>query len=170
MMVLLHSFSEAKLVAFADALRRAVYEELRVPPDFEYERDKDLLLFDGNKKSVRDHLIQCGDLGRALDPAHWVKRAFADYFVKPPGMNLICSDYRFKAELGEAEKAGIVVHTLRLYRSEVPVPPAGLPSEHSLDDVATDFLLVSETDADAEKEKLCKIMPQYAGYVSAGVL
>jgi hypothetical protein len=139
------SFAGAVIVGFHDKLRKEVYKWRGLPRDYNYEANKDVICSETGR-SLRDDMIAVGAAGRAIDPAYWVKRAFAGYFSCKTASRakLICPDHRFRAEYESAVAVGMKVVTARLYRSEVPVPPADIESEHDLDSFATDFLLVRD--------------------------
>ncbi|CAH6421706.1 Hypothetical protein HVR_LOCUS1346, partial [uncultured virus] len=68
------------------------------------------------------------------------------------------SNYEIPAE----QRSNIL--TVRLYRSEVPEPDANIDSEHDLDSVCTDFLLLRD-DVEGELEKAIEKFPQYSEFV-----
>jgi len=163
----LTEFAGAESVAFADALRRGVYGSLDLPSDYDYEVHKDQPIKQDPGVTVRDCMIALGDMGRTIDGAHWVKRALLE---KPSrkGGEIIFTDFRFPAEYYSVrDGAGIDVVVVRLFRSEIPVPPAGISSEHDLDAFETDFLLVRSEE---EFSRAVKIFRQYANYVQIGTL
>lgn len=154
------SFQGTKRFAFADELRRTVAWGLGLPINYDFEAKKDTDLVAG--KLVRQHLIDLGAAGRAVDPAYWAKVAMAplyDTTITPA----ICTDWRFVSEHLLAVKDGNVHPvTVRLYRSDVPVPARSIESEHDLDAVATDYLLVPPHVG--EFHAAARMWPQYRGY------
>lgn len=147
----------ARRVAFADILKDEVEASIKeyLPPGFDRERDKEKPLATG--KSFRQHCIDLGREKRAIDPFYWAKLAFSSVGLDE---SIIVTDWRYPHELEYAKRFGEVT-TIRVYRSSVPHPDPKEDSEHSLDPVSTDFLLVtSEKDfADA-----LQYFPFYSGF------
>jgi hypothetical protein len=73
------------------------------------------------------------------------------------------TDWRFYNELDCMLEEYPNLLTCRLFRSDVPIPPDNVVSEHSLKDYATTLLLIP--DKEGEFEKAVKIFPQYTGYI-----
>jgi hypothetical protein len=138
----IRSYVGAEIISFASALRACVFEALHIPPDYDYEKNKDVPVAEYGGKTLRDFLIRVASLGRAIDPAHWMKSALLPHFSKPGSQpkKLICSDFRYVNEHADACRNGIFVTTVRLFRSEIPVPP-DIPSEHELDNFCVRYVL-----------------------------
>lgn len=148
--------SKLKRVAFADKLKEEVMEGLSDTYTLSYlEGHKDEPI-DFGKPSFRQLLIEHALVRRAEKANYWseaaLKGARGDVFV---------TDFRFYDELVEAKKHGRVI-MIRLFRSAVEIPPANQASEHDLDSLATDYLLVQSAD---EFELAVKLWPQYKDYV-----
>ena len=63
--------------------------------------------------------------------------------------------------------------SIRIFRSEVPIPDVKEATEHSLDSFTTDLLILSGENSDVVKQEFeacCVIFPQYQKYVSKGSL
>lgn len=159
------SFVGAETTAFADELRRIVSNTLSLDAFFDFETNKDTKKIDG--KLVRQHLIDAVSEGRAIDPAYWTKRAFLKFFEEAgrEAKRVVCTDWRFINELKSAIDAGMSITTVRLYRSIVPVPPENIESEHDLDSIDTDYLLVPDKH---NFKEACKNWEFYSGYVLLG--
>jgi len=178
----LRRFMGAPRVAFADALRTAALAFLGLPPSYDCETTKDLPLPPectaavaplmarlGRPATLRDVLIHIGERGRAVDPAHWVKKALGPFYrpVGQPPQRVIVSDWRFVGELEQARAAGIAVTTVRLFRIAVPIPPQGIVTEHDLDATPTDWLCIPLGD---DPDVAFATFPQYRGYAFSGVV
>lgn len=146
-------------VSFADALKKEVVTLLKLPSSFDTELYKDQPLGDG--LTFRDHCIAVAADRRDEDPDYWVKTAFKGPVASQPTM---VTDWRYPNEYTWLKKQNLDVVTIRLFRKEVPVPDDTIISEHSLDDIATDFLLVPPNQSEIHLEALFKIMPQYRSY------
>ncbi len=140
-------------VGFADKLRQEVNQVLNIREDMDYDTFKEIVVSDG--KTYRDILIEYAAYRRDQDIDYWVKQVSLT-----PGQNYMVTDWRYKNEVEFLQKRGFVT-TIRVYRSEVPVPGKDVISEHSLDNECTDFLLISPSE---KFEEVCKLFPQYTGY------
>lgn len=138
-------------VAFADKLREEVNKSLNIIEEFDYDTFKEIVVQDG--KTYRDILIEHAAYRRNQDPDYWVKQ------INIVGESMI-TDWRYPNELLYLSKHCKAI-TIRLFRSEVPIPPSDVISEHQLDNTVTDFLLVPNEE---DFEKACKIFPQYQNY------
>jgi len=157
-----------KRVAFADELKHEVYAELKGSEQTsltlaELEVRKDARCFGSPPfSSFRDLCIARGQMRRAQDPDYWCRLALFDKRDE----HLVTTDCRFLGEV-KYSQAWFTTVTVRLFRSEVPIPPYhpdGLEqdSEHNLDAYPTDYLLVTD---EAEFPKAVAQFPQYADYV-----
>jgi hypothetical protein len=144
-------------VGLADALKLEVHQQLRdngvnLPP----HADKTMLV---NDRTLRELYIEHGTLQRRQNPDHWVTMA-ADQIA---GLNcsgcIDITDWRYLNELTYLRERFPVV-TTRIYRSDVPIPPADVESEHNLDLVLTDVILVPSNDVD----DCLQLFPYYADY------
>lgn len=156
--------------AFADALKVATHSWLKLVgcPAHAFEAVKNTMRLPdpttGETKTIRGHYIDFGQAARRKDPLVWaapVAKAIADYGKYTID---VTTDWRFENELAPRTHR---TATIRLYRSGVPVAKA-LPnrendSEHNLDNVATDYLLVPPGEFEAALKKF----PQYANYISS---
>ena len=123
-----------------------------------YESVKDTLIVEG--KLLRQHYIDYGAKRRAKDIDYWLKAAN----VKPGDY---IADWRFMNELYFC-RTRFPVLTTRLLRSETTHTDKSITSEHSLDQVQTDYLFVIAQSG--EFVKASKAFPQYAGYQAIGVV
>jgi hypothetical protein len=151
------SFVDSDTGAFADAIKSRVRFDLGYLGDF--EKDKDTLFIGG--KLLRQHLIDTGATGRAWNQGYWVNQLL---LAHANAKRLIVSDFRFKNEYYYAPATPF---TVRLFRSDVPVPAPDIGSEHDLDQFRTNAVLVpSERDF----EQCCDYFPMYSSYEHCGNL
>lgn len=72
------------------------------------------------------------------------------------------TDWRYPNELEYLKKyKNHKITTIRLFRSDIPIPSTETISEHQLDDMSTDFILVPKTNSEEEFTKACELFPQY---------
>jgi len=155
--------------AFADALKIATHEWLGLIgcPANAFDRVKETLTVPDpsskERKTIRQHYIDFGQMKRATDPLVWaapVAESIASYGKYTID---VTTDWRFDNELEPRTHRTV---TIRLFRSAVQVAKALVDrrndSEHNLDGWLTDYLLVPP----GEFEQAIKKFPQYADYVS----
>src|SRR5579871_6294520 len=165
---------KTKRIGFADQIKRDVnYELLGTYNPFAFDAFKDSLKvtkkgvpWASEMKTLRQYYIDHGCNMRKIDPDHWVKEA-----EKCIGDNTLINitDFRFPNEceyfVKKSEKYRVT--TVRIFRSSVDVPNINEPSEHSLDQFVTDYVVISGQDQETindEFNKLVKQFPQYADY------
>jgi len=169
---------ELNRFAFADVLKMEVHDYLKLEkkkPDA-YESEKNTMLMadpnSGEVKTLRQHYIDFGQMKRKEDKLYWCKKLNLD-------QGGILTDWRFKKEyeyMKNKYKASPEnkfkeqpVWTIRLFRSEVPIPDkledVEEDSEHNLDSEKTNFLLVPSP---VDFKNLVKIMPQYSDFERFG--
>ena len=131
-------------LALADALKREVCMKHKIS----YEEDKkDIknIILDGKIISFRDLCIKVGK--ETGDKQKWSKMILEQI---DPNKNYIITDLRFKHEIDCLhdywEKNHIEYKTVRLFNSNVQIPPSNIISEHELDEFKTDFLLVKKEE------------------------
>ncbi len=122
------------------------------------KNDSDLLLVNGQRISYRKLLIDHGAMRRAQSISYWIEKINCC-----ESNDIIVTDWRFPNELYwiDGHMTQCQVRTVRLYRSAVPIPPWEEPSEHSLDSMYTDVLLVP---SEADYEQCCRLLPHYREY------
>lgn len=146
---------------FADALKEEVFNIYGIPkniPDLEKDVKRYRHYLTGEIISARDAYIEYGANKRKEDIDYWCKKITNI----PKGIcSCIVTDWRF---INEVEYVSSNFHTItiRLYRSEVEIPPKDVVSEHSLDNYLTDYLFVRDEE---ELKKATEVFPQYASYV-----
>jgi len=164
-------FRGARSVAFADAIRKEARRILGLRPDYDLDTRKDVECIAG--KLVRDHLIEVGIRGRQRDPGMWTRIAILPSFVPrctsttTDPLAVVCTDWRFEIEYRTALSAGVQMVTLRVYRSNVPVPPPEVGSEHDLDSWPTTYLVVPD---ERDFTQARAVWPFYARYTMVGTL
>lgn len=150
--------------AFADSLKEEAAVVYGIPvnvPDDEKDVKQFIHYRTGDLVSSRDIHIEWGGIRRSEDPDYWCKEAFKR--VEFDKGCCVVTDWRYHNEAEYTHHSYDVI-TVRLYRSDVPVPDPRIESEHNLDNYRTDFLLLRD-DVDGEYEKAVEIFPQYIGYV-----
>lgn len=146
--------------AFADELKRQVQDRLKhagVIFDYEAEKDTRVFEFEGRKTTYRQECIDHGRRRREEDKDYWAR-----IVLRQGGIDTIITDFRFPNEYAFIKEHVGDVLTIRVFRGEVPIPPAEELSEHSLDPFTADLLLVV---SDRDLEEACKLFPQYRTYI-----
>lgn len=168
-------------IGFADKLRSEVDTILNMDTtSIDYNVLKELIIKDG--KTYRDFLIEHGALRRNEDINYWVSRAInwdnfsqqnkisersEKYNILEKSETISITDWRYPNELDYiSQYKNLNITTIRLYRSNIPVPPDDIISEHQLDNVSTDFLLVPNEE---DFKKACKLFPQYNNYIKTNM-
>ena len=163
---------DGKRFAFADKLKEEVVLKYNIPIDI---IDKDVIQFDN--KSFRDLCIEHANYTKTLDPNYWCKylteitqvissethTSLTEITcVISSNPNCIITDWRFICELDYVKNNFENFSTVRVFRSSVSIPSIDVISEHELDTILTDFLVVS--DDDLEFDAAIKCFPQYQNY------
>lgn len=159
--------------AHADTLKAAThhYLGLRDCPAHAFDAVKESMQLPDpvtkKLKTIRGHYIDYGQLMRADNPSVWsdhVTTATTEWCARNPFGAAMITDWRFENELKDD------MTTIRLWREAVieaqPVGDLKIDSEHNLDHVQTDFLLVPPGEA----AQAAKRFPQYVGYVPRAYL
>lgn len=148
-------------LSFAGAVKKQVMQKYHFPPDFDMEKYKDAIVRPG--KTFRDLCIEEASKMKAHDPYYWAKIAFEPFETRGLVEVLTVTDWRFPEEYEYAIGLAETV-TIRVYRKNVPIPEKrdGEDSEHSLDHVTTDFLVVP-VEGD-HFEAAVEQFPQYSNF------
>ena len=147
-------------IGLADNIRKEVNKMLDISKVIDYDTFKETVVKDG--KTYRDILIEHGAYRRGQDIDYWIESALDPENTK--GKNVMVTDWRFSNELDYVRNTNVDVTTIRLFRSEVPIPQGDIISEHQLDGTLTDFLLIPKTDTNFEFDEACRLFPQYKKY------
>lgn len=161
---LVFPFGPGVRVGFADAIKREV-KKLIAPDLLKYidlEKEKDTVLSTG--LTFRQHCIIHGSKMKQEDLYYWCKLAFSD-IIKEQVNIVTVSDWRYLFEYGYALSVSKACITMRVFRKDVPVPPRDIESEHSLEHVPTDFLVIPIADYEEEFKEAVKQFPYYRNYV-----
>jgi hypothetical protein len=152
--------------AFAKILKRESSEVYGIPlvvPDAE----KDVAQFTHYRThetvSARDIYIEWGAIRRAQDPNYWCKKV-CETFAPVNGISYMITDWRFRNEIEYVQSVTNGVTSVRIYRSDVPVPDFDIPSEHDLDEYPTDLLLLKDHNSSDEFRRALILFPQYQDY------
>ena len=142
----LHISQDVVRVSFADRLRKQTVDYINHPDlnldTLESQKDtkeytaKNIFTGETETKILRDWIIHIASYYRLLDPCYYVD------IVKKQlqfTINDVCiTDVRFPEEVSVCDK------TIRLFRKDVPIPDKSIVSEHALDNLDTDYLLLLE--------------------------
>lgn len=180
-----HEFNSGIYVrmAFADALKCEASEEYGIPLIIS-DTEKDVKQFkhykSGKIVSARDIYIEWGTIKRNEDIDYWCKALINDFYAlncssdefkeeysisKDPRVTCVVTDWRFENEVKYVLTTFSDVITIRVYRSDVPIPDANIDSEHDLNKYPTDILLIQD-GIEGEFEKAVELFPQYHDYIA----
>lgn len=141
-------------ISLAQNLRDEVNEKYDIKYDSnDYDEFKETLVHEN--KTYRDLLIEHAAYRRSQNIDYWVSKVSIE-----SDQNFMISDWRYVNEMLYLSPHNPI--TIRLFRSEVPIPSYDIISEHQLDNIVTDFLLVT---SESEFDKACELFPQYKSYV-----
>jgi hypothetical protein len=152
--------------AFADHLKleaSVIYGIPSVVPDSEKDLKQFIHYKTGDLVSARDIYIEWGAIRRQEDPEYWCK-AVCKFLANSSNNTCVVTDWRYCNESTYMLNQYDNVLTVRVYRSDVPEPPAHIESEHDLDEYRTDFLLLND-ELENEFQKTIEKFPQYNDYV-----
>ena len=158
-------------VSFADNLKKEVNYIYKIQPTGDPDEFKEKVVY--GDKTYRDLLILHAEYRRNQDINYWVKNAtnwntinFGNTtnlnntkILDNTNTNIMITDWRYINEFEWLKKYNPI--TIRVFRSKVPIPPNNVISEHQLDNVLTDFLLVPNQE---DYINACKIFPQYNNF------
>lgn len=154
-------FNETIRIGFADKLKEEASLKYNIPLHISDEdKDKKIYVHPKTKQlvSARDIYIEWGKKRRNEDINYWVKKV-EEQFV--PEYNNIITDWRFINEYEYLNERYPFITTIRLFRSDVPIPNYDIESEHNLDTFETDYLfLATPNDFDIALE----LFPQYSNF------
>lgn len=178
-------------MALADALRDHVYSLTGIKQEIAASDAKDQILVDG--VLLRTYMINLAMKKRYEHPGYWCKilnnkieAVIGDnevdresQFYKDEAVDTISvliTDNRFGDEAKYLEDEGHKVITMRVFRSDVPIPSISggdsrIPehdTEHQLDHVKADYLLL--INVPGELDAAVKLYPQYSKYVPVGII
>lgn len=160
--------------SFASELKNEASSVYNIPAKIS-DNDKDLKQFKhyktGQLVSARDIYIEWGKYRRSQDINYWCEKVLVSIISEniDDTLRYIITDWRF---LNEDNYIANKYHdrmTIRLFRSDVPIPDKNEESEHQLDNYKTDFLLIRD-DLNDEFGKAIEIFPQYKEYIQCGFL
>lgn len=150
-MIFENAFLGAERITFAGSIRSLVSEILQLPEDSEFLTDRKDEIFTEDGETVRDVMIRIGNEGRKRDPEVWAKKMISEMRRRGWERRFVCSDWRFKNELIAMRREVANVITFRVFRHSVPIPPSDVTSEHDLNDVDVDFVVLGDDGASSEK-------------------
>lgn len=149
-----------QLGSFASKLRDQTRQKLSMLPNgFDLEKMKDCCVV--NQKTIREHMkgiatqtkktneafyaehlwtTLAGSIEKSFEPQSTISKAFEP-------QSTIVTDWRFHIELQtfEKQKSPIFnIETARIYSKDSVIPPTTDMSEHELDHVSTDYLILKK--------------------------
>ncbi len=132
-------------IGFADALQKEVNKMLDISESdiIDYRSFKETIIKDN--KTYRDLLIEHAAFRRNQNIDYWVENTIDWENISD---NIMITDWRYPNELEYLQRIQRVpnIITIRLFRSSIPIPPDNIISEHQLDNIMTNFVLVSDTE------------------------
>jgi len=147
-----------KRLALADAVKAEVlelYPCLKQIDNLEAIKDQALDILDG--KSPRDLWKQHAMKQRSLDPDYWIHKVMQVIEVNTEH-DIVITDCRFRNEIEAFKQLKYQVITIRIVRDIVPIPDPTDITEHELDEIKTDYLLV---DTISSLNLALDLFPQY---------
>lgn len=181
-------FSNIVRVAFADILKQEVLDIYQIPKEYSSDelKDKPIPNFQVSEElehkmknmnemkleppfTFRDFCLYQAKIRRDEDPCYWVKQAYPKICESPENTLCVITDFRYPNEyeyLKSFPENNIL--TIRIFRSEVPIPGVELKSEHALDDFSTDIIVMSCSEDTYARETvaLLKTFPQYSKHIA----
>ncbi len=115
---------------------------------------------------VRDVWIYHATMMRMCNPDHWTIEAMETLQFLNPFLPVAVTDFRFPNEVDCWQRRQGAVVTCRVFRSEVPIAPAEVLSEHSLDNYETDLVLIPRDNFYRELIALLERFPFYENYTT----
>lgn len=155
--------------AFADALKQESFAALNLPgtlDQYEHQKNTYMVTVEGAQKTLRQYWIDYGGWRRGQDINYWAKQ-IVDPLLESPHRDVVVTDFRFLSEYKYCVAKNVPVTTYRVFRSQVPIAPPSVESEHQLDNFLTDYLLLNHVD---DFENALKNFPQYSHFRLQGFL
>ena len=156
------TFNNLQRVAFADELKIEVAQRYGVTVNDDMKDIKIIDYANDECKSARDLYNEWGQMRRRQNPNYWIQmvvsqvRAHGDYMI---------TDWRFPNEQEYLAARYTDIITIRVFRSDVPIPAASIVSEHGLDNWCTEYLIVPESLCEVEFLAAVRQFPCYKDYV-----
>ena len=117
--------------------------------------------------TVREILIAHAHHRRNVDPEYFIRKVFQT-MIDEPDTSFMITDLRFNNELSSAYsylfQRDIV--TIRVFRSCAEVPPPDTPSEHEMDEVRPDYVLIPTENFETELVVATRYFPYLKDYVA----
>jgi hypothetical protein len=144
-------------LGLADSVKKEIAKLCGLPISVsQIDNLKDVMMISGRK--LRDYLIE--QTGRkALEKKfYWEEEAMKEVQEDD---DYVVSDFRYKRTL---EFFKDQCQTARLFRMEVKIPEKKEKTEHILDDLETDYLLLPVENHEEQFKKCCEVMKQFNDY------
>jgi len=151
--------------SFADELKKEVCSIYNIPLFIDNKELKQFIHPHTKQVvSARDCYIEHALIRRTQDPLYWCKKIFNTSLIDQ-NITYVITDWRYENELSYIKTHFKNITTIRLFRSNVPIPHQDIISEHNIDKYTTDFLLLTENIHIDEFKKSLYIFPQYYDYI-----
>jgi hypothetical protein len=111
---------------------------------FADELKKEVGIFSENKEEVRHLYIQYANERRSEDINYFCRKVYIKMLDDSDNDIFIITDFRFYNELYYMCARFSKCYTIRIFRKEVEIPDINIESEHQLDDLLTDYLLIND--------------------------
>lgn len=153
-------------VALAYELKKSVMVKIvfgvhKLSVDLDWlDLHKDQKIFDG--KSFRDFCIEEATAARKIDENIWCKLSPLSSYDPMTGETYFLTDFRHWNEHRYCVEIADEITSIRVFNSEIPIPPKEINSEHNLDYFLTDFLLLRKEE---DFIRAVELFPQYKNYV-----
>lgn len=140
-------------VALADMLKKYTLSKYNLDPNIQ---KTDLV---GENRTYRDLLIHEATLAKQSNINVWCELACES--ISAPNHTII-TDWRHRHEYEYLNKKYDGVESARVWRFVVDEPPLSMTSEHDLDNVVTDYLILTR---ESDFVHAVARFPQYKGFV-----
>lgn len=176
------TFEYCQRIALADALKKDCGIQYGIGPDWDDRKNVSLvgLVTDNGTElspellwniqvmvgetTVRALWIYHGNTMRMYNSNHWVNEAIQTATDLGNLRTKAITDFRFENEVQHWNKKYGPTVTCRVFRKDVPIPPSDYPSEHALDKLETDLVLIPQDNFLEELRELISVFPFYEQY------
>jgi septin family protein len=144
-------------LGLADSVKKEVAKLCGLPISVsQIDNLKDVMMISGRK--LREYLIEQTGRKALENKFYWEEEAMKEVEEDD---DYVISDFRYKRTLEYFKDKCL---TARLFRMEVKIPIEKEKTEHILDDLETDFLLLPVDNHEEQFKKCCDTFKQYSEY------
>jgi hypothetical protein len=144
-------------LGLADSVKKEVAKLCGLPISIsQIDNLKDVMMISGRK--LREYLIEQTGRKALENKFYWEEEAMKEVDEEN---DYVISDFRYKRTLEFFKDKCI---TARLFRMEVKIPVNKEKTEHILDELETDFLLLPVDNHEEQFKKCCETFKQYNDY------